>query len=361
MKHLPVLMIGLSFAAAAQAAETGPGSSLWRTRDQRGDQLLRSGQAAAAAETYADPRRKAYAELQAGDYAAAAKAYSAFDDSDAHYNRGNALAAGGDLQQAIKAYDEALSRNPANADAKHNRDLVEKALQQQKQQQEQSKNDPSKGAQSKDQQKDSQKDGQSKDSDSSKDSAQPSQSKAGKSGDKPQQGDGKDQGSKDAASKNRDAKDGSSDKASSDHDQSKDDKPGSDQANPPKQPADDKPGAAQQATAQSPDKSGDKPSSPASGNALDEHDKQAVNDKAQAQRDAETALQQSAQSTNTGNRKDGKAMAADQPISEQSLAREQWLRQIPDDPGGLLRRKFLIEHLMRQQQQEQQEQQEQQP
>ncbi len=34
--------------------------------------------------------------------------------------------------------------------------------------------------------------------------------------------------------------------------------------------------------------------------------------------------------------------------TEQSLALEQWLRQIPDDPGGLLRRKFLIEHLSKQ-------------
>jgi Ca-activated chloride channel family protein len=38
------------------------------------------------------------------------------------------------------------------------------------------------------------------------------------------------------------------------------------------------------------------------------------------------------------------------PQTEQQLALEQWLRQIPDDPGGLLRRKFMIEHLMKQQQ-----------
>lgn len=28
---------------------------------------------------------------------------------------------------------------------------------------------------------------------------------------------------------------------------------------------------------------------------------------------------------------------------------DQWLRQIPDSPAGLLRRQFLIEHMMRQQ------------
>jgi Ca-activated chloride channel family protein len=35
--------------------------------------------------------------------------------------------------------------------------------------------------------------------------------------------------------------------------------------------------------------------------------------------------------------------------SEQQLSEDQWLRNIPDDPGGLLRRKFLIEHMLRQQ------------
>jgi Ca-activated chloride channel family protein len=40
---------------------------------------------------------------------------------------------------------------------------------------------------------------------------------------------------------------------------------------------------------------------------------------------------------------------ASQPLSEQALALDQWLRSIPDDSGELLRRKFQIEHLMKQQ------------
>jgi Ca-activated chloride channel family protein len=38
-----------------------------------------------------------------------------------------------------------------------------------------------------------------------------------------------------------------------------------------------------------------------------------------------------------------------EPPGEQELALEQWLRQVPDDPAGLLRRKFMLEHLRRQQ------------
>jgi hypothetical protein len=39
--------------------------------------------------------------------------------------------------------------------------------------------------------------------------------------------------------------------------------------------------------------------------------------------------------------------------SEQQLALDQWLRWIPDDPAGLLRRKFMIEHMLKQQQEAQ--------
>lgn len=35
--------------------------------------------------------------------------------------------------------------------------------------------------------------------------------------------------------------------------------------------------------------------------------------------------------------------------SESDIALEQWLRQIPEDPSGLLRRKFMLEHLQRKQ------------
>ncbi|MHB1201137.1 MAG: hypothetical protein ACYCZ6_16605, partial [Polaromonas sp.] len=70
--------------------------------------------------------------------------------------------------------------------------------------------------------------------------------------------------------------------------------------------------------------------------------KQAANDAAQARDDAAAGLAKPQQA--------GPApQAARNPPSERQLAEEQWLRRIPDDPGGLLRRKFMIEHLIRQQ------------
>jgi Ca-activated chloride channel homolog len=40
--------------------------------------------------------------------------------------------------------------------------------------------------------------------------------------------------------------------------------------------------------------------------------------------------------------------ASKMPPSEQAQSLDQWLRWIPDDPGGLLRRKFMIEHMQNQ-------------
>ena len=106
----------LMWATAAHANDWW--DSLWRNADQRGEQLMQQGKAAAAARTYTDQRRKAYAELQAGDYQGSARDFSAYHDSTSNYNRGNALALAGQLPAAIQAYDAALASDPNNADAK---------------------------------------------------------------------------------------------------------------------------------------------------------------------------------------------------------------------------------------------------
>ncbi|ODV11517.1 MAG: hypothetical protein ABT22_09215 [Thiobacillus sp. SCN 64-317] len=128
MRHLGLAGL-LWWAVTAQASPTWNG--LWRTPDQRAQQLLQQGKAAEASRLFQDPRRKAYAELQAGNFSQAAQDFHAFNDTDGQYNRGNALARAGHLQQAIQAYDAALAHDPDNADARHNRELVARALQKQ--------------------------------------------------------------------------------------------------------------------------------------------------------------------------------------------------------------------------------------
>jgi len=313
------LAAGLLFAAGAQAADGWSG--LWHTPDQRGEQLMRQGDAAAAAQTYSDPRRKAYAELQAGDYAAAAKGFDGFDDSDAQYNRGNALAHAGDLQQALKAYDAALTRNPDNRDAKHNRDLVEQALKQQQSKQQQSPNQQQKDQQQKDQQqKDQQQQSQGGD-----------QSQSGKDGKQDQPGqDRKDQ----QGQQNQQQADTGNGKQG--------------QQNSPAQQQQDQAG---QGAQQDQDKA--KEAEQARRDAASSLDRQPQQQPSQ-QPASQAAQQQAGDGARGGEQRDNPLAA--KPATEQQLAQEQWLRRIPDDPGGLLRRKFMIEHMMRQKGQQQDQQ-----
>ena len=78
---------------------------------------------------------------------------------------------------------------------------------------------------------------------------------------------------------------------------------------------------------------------------------QSADEAAQARQDAAASLAANKPGTAGNESADINAAPADQtaPLSEQQLSREQWLRSIPDDPGGLLRRKFMIEYMLRQQ------------
>ncbi len=102
---------------------------LWWRADQRASRALRAGDAEAALEAGA-PRWEGVASYRTGQYAQAAAAFARSDGPVADYNRGNALARQGELAAALAAYDAALEQLPDFDDARHNRALVERALQQ---------------------------------------------------------------------------------------------------------------------------------------------------------------------------------------------------------------------------------------
>jgi Ca-activated chloride channel family protein len=110
-------------------------SDLWQRPDQQAAQALRDGDAKRAQQLARDPAWRGAAAYRAGDYAAAAQALPQAPGTDAAYNLGNALAKQGEYRQAIAAYDHALQLDPANADAKTNRQAVEDWLRRQQQQQ----------------------------------------------------------------------------------------------------------------------------------------------------------------------------------------------------------------------------------
>ncbi len=283
------------------SAEALSWNELWRTPDQQASQAFAQQDYSTAAGQFENPRWKASALYRAGDFAAAAElpADSLADaqSADDWYNQGNALAKKGDLSTALKAYQQALKLEPEHADARINKGLVEKALQDQQQQDQ-------------------------KDQPKKQDSQQ---------GEKNEQGDRQTQADKgDNKSQNQ--------QTSKDTQQDQDNK----SAQPdPSDSAADKPQESKPAAQSSSDE--DK-KAPPSETAKD----------AQAQK-ADNAADQPADPS--AEQSEGQASAATEtvvPPPETAEQRESrlLLQQIPDDPGGLLRRKFLYQYRQRGQQRE---------
>lgn len=123
------------------AAESGGWRDWWWRPDQQGQQALEEGDPARAATLFEDPDWRGTAAYRAGDFQAAAEAFTGNDSADAWYNRGNALARAGELEAAAKAYRTSLERDPERNDARENLDLVEKLRKKQDQQGENNKGD----------------------------------------------------------------------------------------------------------------------------------------------------------------------------------------------------------------------------
>jgi Ca-activated chloride channel homolog len=292
----PFCLAAVLSRTALAANTPGAWSDLWRTPDQQGQALLDAGQPAQAATRFHDPRRRAYADLEAGRQQEAARLLAPFADAQSEYNRGNALARSGQLQAALAAYDAALKQAPADRDTRHNRDLVARALRQQQQRQQQK---------------------------SSQSAAQ--NGRQGQSGAQPQGGSRSQQSAKGSQSAGGHAAASGS------------------QA-----------GANRSGNGAQIANSNGSSSGSGSGSSREAP--------GQAERDAAQAAALARAEHRQGGKPAGQAPGADslltegggrtpkqKPETERQLALDQWLRQIPDSAAGLLQRKFLIEHMMRQQ------------
>lgn len=268
---------------------------LWSTKDQLGHSALEAGDAATAAQTFKDPLWQASAQYRAGNYEAAAQGFAQFDTPEAHYNRGNALAKQGQLQQAITAYDQALQARPDFPEAKANRELVEKLLEQQKQQQDQQN----------------------------------------------QQGDSSDQQESDQQQSSEDQQQG----AQQQNDQTSADQQQQENANADQQSSDEEQEQQTDSNPQTGDQSQDEREQ------QDQQDAQQQDAEPNEAEGEEETEQQQSMSQEESEQDQGEevqaqaAEAADDPLSEeQRQALEQWLRRVPDDPAGLLRNKFRYEY-----------------
>ncbi|EAQ97765.2 VWA domain-containing protein [Congregibacter litoralis] len=121
----------------AQHSEAFEWQDLWLRADQQAKRALTEGDAERAAALFEDPAWRGTAAFRDKDYATAAASFGAEDSADAWYNRGNALAAEGELEAAINAYKQSLERAPDREDAQKNLAILEQLLEQQQQQEQQ--------------------------------------------------------------------------------------------------------------------------------------------------------------------------------------------------------------------------------
>lgn len=237
---------------------------LWQREDQRAPEMI-SENPERAAQNLQDPDLRGSALYRSGDYDQAAEAFSKGDAAAALYNRANALAKAGKLEEALSAYEQVIEQQPDHEDALFNRQLVQQLLEQQQQDQ--------------------------------------SGQEGNESGDQSDQQQGDEQGDSQSQPDNQ----------SGNQDQSGEDQSDSEQAE-----------NQQQQNGQSDQQPQEQKPSPQS-----------------------QEQQQAGSESKEGTSEQQAAAPAELDTSPLSQGQEQWLRRVPDDPGGLLRRKFLQQYQQR--------------
>ncbi|BFM16435.1 hypothetical protein R50073_26180 [Maricurvus nonylphenolicus] len=272
---------------------------LWQRKDQQGQKLLEQEQPQAAAEAFEDSQWKASAHYKNGDYNKAAELYGQEDSAKAHYNRGNALAKQQQFDQAIEAYKQALQLDPEHPDAQTNKELVEQLKQQQEQQQNQQGQgqNQDQNQQNQDQQDQGQQ-GQNQESQDQKNK----QNQQGQD----QQNQGQQQSSNDQKQENQ-QQDNQSQQQNGQTDQQRE--------------------QTQQQKQQANESQQDK---------TEQQQGQQPQETTPAEEQQANEQQMAAQET------------GEQSESDQAL--EQWLRKVPDDPSGLMKRKLQYQHNLRRKQ-----------
>ena len=264
----------------------------WQTPDQQASAELNANNPAKAAGRFRDPRWAASAHYQARQYEDARKHLESLPEANAddRYNLGNALAREGRLDEAVRAYDQALKAQPDMEDARYNRDLVQQLIKQMRQQQQ---------------------------------NPEPQADQEGKTGegaqsgggDNPQQQGGQADQDAEPQAGDGDRKQPSRGNQGTPQEQKSAQRNEADEVKPDQQDA---------AVNQSP-------------SAIEQNDPRA---QAEGQPNDQGQRAEDGEHPNADQAADAERHAAD----ESRQATEQWLRRIPDDPSGLWRRKFLYQY-----------------
>ena len=128
--HLP----GFLMSERAYAFEW---KDLWKNKDQQGQQYFIEGSHSEAAQVFENPEWKGLSHFRSGNLENALEEWKEIDSPRSFFNQGNALAKLGKLEQAIDRFDQVLEREPEHSDARFNRDLLKKLLEEQEKQKQQ--------------------------------------------------------------------------------------------------------------------------------------------------------------------------------------------------------------------------------
>jgi len=293
---------------------------LWQRADQQVAEALQQQEYDRVPEISSDPSLLGSAAYRRGDFGQALEQFDRLDGADAAYNRGNALARLGQYREAIEAYDEALEQQPEMEDAIFNKAAIEELLKQ-REQEEQEQTD--------EQQQPQEEGNRAQQSEQQQEQQQASSEQQEQENQQADSGEGSpEQDSQSQQSAQQQGEQGQAQQEGAEEDTQS-----------AQQQADQSTGAGE-----NPDEN----QFAKANEALDENRNDDGSNEEEFEgessgeqpRQPETAGEDEMQPGNS----EQQQASAEELSSEEEMAAQQWLRRIPDDPGGLLRRKFLYQY-----------------
>ncbi|MGD8556280.1 MAG: VWA domain-containing protein [Chromatiales bacterium] len=292
---------------------------LWQRADQQAAEAMQQQEYDRVPDLSNDPSLLGSAAYKRGDFGQALEQFDRLDGANAAYNRGNALARLGHYREAIRAYDEALEQQPGMEDAIFNKAAIEELLKQSKQEEQE---------QTDEQQQPQEEGNRAQQSEQKQEQQQASSEQQEQENQQADSGEGSpEQDSQSQQSAQQQGEEGQTQQEGAEEDTQS------------AQQADQSSGAGE-----NPDEN----QFAKANEALDENRNDDGRNEEQFEgessgeqpRQPETAGEDGMQ---PGNSEQQRA-SAEELSSEEEMAAQQWLRRIPDDPGGLLRRKFLYQY-----------------
>jgi Ca-activated chloride channel family protein len=304
-------------------------NALWQRPDQRAAQSFAQADYQAASSAFQDPDWRAAARYRAGDYEGAIEDLDGSAGAESDYNRGNALARLGRLDDAIAAYERALEQEPELEDARANLELLRRLKEQQQQPEQQQ---------------------QQKDSQGGNQGQQPQEGAQGEQGQEGEQPQESDQAQTDQGQSQAEESQSQGEQGQSQGDQ----KNASDEEGSPRPEGSHDEG--EQDSADAAHSQGEGSQGEGQTNGAEDFSPEAVDGEPSPQlgQDDDEAVDAKRGEPGEQPEREGKVPAlaggsADLTPEErerrQSL--EAQLRRVPDDPAGLLRQRFILQHLRR--------------